>query len=407
MGNITITDEITSLFVKEPTALIIWLDTLIQIEKDNTFIPRRKTIKEKYSLGEKRLRNAIKFLKENGLVETLPVYIKGKMTGSEYKFYKFENRVENPSPTNTRGPQSKTKAMRDKKQPKALPNKEISERYQKDYSAQEAKPHATHPLIPFKSKEPDEHKKTFLEHFIGQNTFQTFDDSTLKRRELSRVYHSYNPLNLDAKNNKGAGIFLNINETDGKGRKKQNNIRVRAVFADLDGAPLGAILEYHPSMVVETSPGKYHTYWFTDDVPLDQFTNLLKAIANKFNSDPKVCILTAVLRVPGFYHCKGEPTLSRVLYTSENRYSFDELKAMFPSTPKQVGPVNNKPIEIRGAHKDDRNDTLCRMIGALKKRGFQDREIETKAHEFGKKCVPPLRARQIDSTLKSARQWEP
>ena len=323
----------------------------------------------------------------------------GKFTGAEYKFYQFYDAVKNPSTADTNGPQRKTRAARDRKQLKALPNKEKTEWCEIDHSGHMVG--GKMPLIPFQNDDSDEHKRIFLSYFPGQNTFQTFDDSPLKKRHLSKIYHTHNPMNLDAKNNQGAGIFLTINETDGKGRSIKNITRVRAVFADLDGAPLAPVLKYNPSMVVESSPGKYHAYWMTDSVPLDHFTNIQKAIAWKFQSDPKICDLARVMRIPGFYHCKADSFLSRVLYTSANKYSFDELKKMFPV----AWPVYKKPLEIQGAYKNNRNDALCRRLGSMKKRNFPEHKIKTRAHEFGKKCVPPLGYKQIETTLKSAERW--
>src|SRR5690349_13468781 len=70
--------------------------------------------------------------------------------------------------------------------------------------------------------------------------FQTFDDTPAKRRELARVVHGNFDLvadKLDALQQQRAGVFVTVNETDGIGRQAHNVRRVRAVFADLDGAP--------------------------------------------------------------------------------------------------------------------------------------------------------------------------
>jgi len=402
--SLRVNNEIVSAFLKNPTASMIWMYSLLQSASNPAFIPRREFIKKRFAIGETKLRKEIKFLKDMGLVETVPTYTRGKLTGAEYKFYLFDDAVQNPSPTNTRGPQGKTKAARDKKQPKALSNGDLPDRCKTDYSGQ--RPEGKKPSIQFQNDDPEEHKRIFLSYFLGQNTFQTFDDSTMKKRELSKIYQTYNSMDIDAKNNKGAGIFLTINETDGKGRSKKNIIRVRAVFADMDGAPLAPVIEFFPSLIVESSPGRYHAYWMTDSVPLDHFTGIQKAIAAKFHSDPKVCDLARVMRIPGYYHCKGDPTLSRVIYTSKNKYSFEELKVMFPVTPpNQACQVNKKALKIQGAYKNNRNDSLCRMIGAMKNKNIPELEIKTKAHEFGKKCVPPLGPNQIETTLRSAGQW--
>ena len=72
-------------------------------------------------------------------------------------------------------------------------------------------------------------------------TFQTFDDNQdRKDASLVRVLHgTINQywLALGNLNDKGAGIFVTINETDLKGRTAKNIVRVRACFIDLDGAP--------------------------------------------------------------------------------------------------------------------------------------------------------------------------
>ena len=56
----------------------------------------------------------------------------------------------------------------------------------------------------------------------------------------------------------GAGIFVTINQTDGKGRKTENIVRVRAVFVDLDGSPLEPIFSAPLSthIIIELSPGR-------------------------------------------------------------------------------------------------------------------------------------------------------
>lgn len=157
-------------------------------------------------------------------------------------------------------------------------------------------------------------------------TFQTFDDSKddskTKRPGLIKIIHGAAPENLQRLkelNDQGAGIFLMVNEGDLKGRKTENVIRVRALFADLDGVPVEPVLnaKLKPHMVIESSPCRYHAYWLVHDCPLDQFKRLQKALVAKFDSDPKVCDLPHVMRVPGFFHKKAEPFLSRIVQTVE------------------------------------------------------------------------------------------
>ena len=392
-SHIKITDEIILMFKKKPTAMIIWMDAIIQTSSNPSYIPRREYFRKKFCLGESRMRKAMKFLKNHGLVETYPVYKNGKISGAEYKFYNLETAIKNPSPSISPGPQPKTKFIAEKKQRTPL-NGNVSEWLKTDYSENIKMDNPC--LIPFNSSNPDDHKKNFLDHFTGHKTFQTFDDSKDKKRHLSKIYETYNTLGLDAKNNQGAGIFLNINEADGKGRKKGNIIRVRAVFADLDGAPLEPVLSYNPSLVVESSPGRYHAYWVTYDTPLESFSIIQKAIIQKFNSDPKVFEVCRVMRIPGHYHHKTDPVLSKILFTSENRYSFDELKKMFLET---------KPI-THGVNKGERNSRLCKIIGGMKKGNLSEGEIKKQAYNFAELCNPPLEKYNVDSVLMAAKGWK-
>jgi len=151
----------------------------------------------------------------------------------------------------------------------------------------------------------------------GAVTFQTFDDSGTDS-SLARILHGsleQHSQELIGLNQRGAGAFVCINETDGAGRKAENITTVRAVFIDLDGAPLEPVLkaDLKPSLVVETSPDRYHAYWRVDDLPLDQFESVQKTLIARFDGDPAVHDLPRVMRLPGFYHHKHEPFLVRII----------------------------------------------------------------------------------------------
>jgi hypothetical protein len=98
-------------------------------------------------------------------------------------------------------------------------------------------------------------------------TFQTFDDDrSRKNPALTRIIQSPPPAcdELLQLNEQGAGIFVTVNETDGNGRKSENIKRIRAVWQEDDDAFAGQF-PLDPSIVVESSPGKYHRYWLVTD----------------------------------------------------------------------------------------------------------------------------------------------
>jgi hypothetical protein len=99
---------------------------------------------------------------------------------------------------------------------------------------------------------------------------------------------------LIALNQAGAGIFLMVNRGDGRGRRAKNVIGIRALFVDLDGAPLQPVLSagVPPHLVVESSHRRYHCYWISAGCPVDRFTTLQKALAARFNGD-RPCTIPA------------------------------------------------------------------------------------------------------------------
>jgi putative DNA primase/helicase len=141
-------------------------------------------------------------------------------------------------------------------------------------------------------------------------TFQTFDDDATRRsKDLARILHGSLARNWDELcllQVWGAGVFVTINETDFKGRAATNVVRVRALFVDLDGAPLPERFHAEPHIICESSPGRWHVYWKVEDCPLDEFSSLQKRLAAFYGGDPTVHDLPRVMRLPGFIHQKVE-----------------------------------------------------------------------------------------------------
>lgn len=118
-------------------------------------------------------------------------------------------------------------------------------------------------------------------------------------------------------NSQGWGIFAVINETDGNGNKLENLAYVRAHYVDLDNIMSAQNLQRAaawmpaPALAVQSSANKFHVYWpvkaYRD---LDGFALLQRKLIQFFESDPKVIDAVHVMRVPGFFHNKGEAYLS-------------------------------------------------------------------------------------------------
>ncbi len=146
-------------------------------------------------------------------------------------------------------------------------------------------------------------------------TFQFFPDKNKNSGKASFRHLKRSPAYafLHKKQKQGCGVYVMVNAGDGKGRSKKNVVKVRALFVDLDGSPWEpAATSLKPHMRIESSPGRWHLYWLVKDCSLSQFKPIQQAIAKKFNGDKSCCDLPRVLRVPGFFHLKKEPVMTKL-----------------------------------------------------------------------------------------------
>ena len=157
----------------------------------------------------------------------------------------------------------------------------------------------------------------------GVLTFQTLAeglvDASTPKYSLNKILHGSlfeHQSTLERLNARGAAVFLMVNEGDGYERTANCVQSVRALFVDLDGAPIEPVLEcpLRPSIVVESSKDRFHAYWLVENVPLNAFREAQKALAERFNGDRVVCDLSRIMRVPGLWHRKKVPSFrSRLL----------------------------------------------------------------------------------------------
>jgi hypothetical protein len=118
-------------------------------------------------------------------------------------------------------------------------------------------------------------------------------------------------------NQSGYAVWVQINA--GAGRKNEDIDRIRAYFVDQDNGHTELLHEsaVPADAIIESSPGKFHGYWRTNNAPLDQFSGRMRALAEKFRGDYSICNLARVMRLPGFFHLKNEPFMSRIFILRE------------------------------------------------------------------------------------------
>ncbi len=245
----------------------------------------------------------------------------------------------------------------------------------------------------------------------GALTFSTFSDARPRRARdsLARIIHGdywRNAGTLAKLNGEGAGVFVMVNRGDGKGRKSGNVQAIRAVFLDLDGAPLAPVLAgpIPPAIVCESSPGKHHAYWPIAEMPLADFPGAQRALAAQYGGDAAVCDLPRVMRLPGYVHAKGEPFTSRVLHCDPVQpwrwQSFAGMMGLPFSAPRAA---NDAGPWCEG----ERNPALYRFACGLRGQGLDQREALRRVHVSNAgRCVPPLDAAEVAGIVANAWQGE-
>jgi hypothetical protein len=226
-----------------------------------------------------------------------------------------------------------------------------------------------------RSRRPDrEEAKRFLKALdptATRWTFQIFDDDKERKKaraeENKQRKQAKQPLLKDpfAKflhgaldehfdelarlNAQRAGIFVTVNETDFNGRSEENIVRVRALFVDLDGSPIEPVRSdekmLKPHIVVESSPGRWHTYWLIGfKLKAKNFTAAQKKLIARYHGDEAINDLPRVMRLPGFYHCKvGEPQLVKVLETADRApYAAREMAVALAGLPEPTKAEKKK-----------------------------------------------------------------
>ena len=240
-------------------------------------------------------------------------------------------------------------------------------------------------------------------------SYQTFDESKLKRKSLNKIIHGHlaeHIHQLEELNNQGAGIFVMVNAGDLKGRTSKNVLSVRAAFVDLDGAPVEPVLDstLKPHIVVESSPGKYHAYWLVDGIDLTDFKAVQQSLALRFSADPSVCDLPRVLRLPGFNHNKATPTLTKILETNDiPKYSSEDFYKVF-EIDLNVTNWKSQDLILEGS----RNSSLFSQARGFVNKGLDPSDILKRIKIINqKRCSPPLPEDEVKSIIRNALSYSP
>ncbi|WP_442838912.1 DUF3631 domain-containing protein [Acinetobacter baumannii] len=215
--------------------------------------------------------------------------------------------------------------------------------------------------------------QTFADDGSGQYT-RTFNGSLLQHFDT-----------LSTLNSLGAGIFVCINETDCKGRKASNIVRIRALFVDFDIPNPNRLeellkLRLPPNMIIESSPNKHHAYWVLNSgiIDLDEFKPLQQKLATALGGDKSICDRSRVLRMAVFLHKKGTPFLTHIKHLGEH-YNADHIKEFVKSLDSDVTSIIN--------HKTSTSSSLA-VMEEIPEHIKQAKKRTTRWDSIGTTCPP-------------------
>jgi hypothetical protein len=276
------------------------------------------------------------------------------------------------------------------------------------------------PSAPVRDREAPRRFLRLLDPSAANFTFQTFDDDrrnghgpngalardTSNRDEVRRLYAL------------GAGVFVTINATDLTGRKSENIKRVRAIWQE-DDKGHGGPFPLDPSLVIESSPGHFHRYWFiADNWPADEqgradFAAVMERMVESYGCDKNAKDICRVLRVPGFLHRKDptQPHLVRIVADSGRRYTREEIMRAFPPVEHErqtrsewrAADCDEERIAdaLRAIPADDRGVWL--QVGMALKAELGDRGRPVWDH-WSATCREKFKDRDQDRTWRSFRR---
>jgi RecA-family ATPase len=283
---------------------------------------------------------------------------------------------------------------------------------------------------------------TFLQYLdpdIDKFTFQTFTDSDKLKKTyqinprtgqvidpLAKVLHGSldeHWASLVDASRLGAGVFVTVNKTTLCGRRNRENIvGVRVYFADCDAVPTEKIdsgisaLGLVPHIGVQSSRGRYHSYWCVSDAPLTGFAETQKKLSALLGSDPQVCDLPRVMRIPGFPHQKDGSSgeLVRLIHTHEGD-NYRDVDFQIALTNALALRAAQKPLKDRaldgfgkpspdwsqGVDAGERNTECARMAGAAIGEGANFDETLEKCLRWNLLNRPPLDEAEVRSVVTS------
>ena len=246
--------------------------------------------------------------------------------------------------------------------------------------------------------------KDFLKLLGSKHLFHAYD----YHKKLPAKSNIRDIEDLKALNEQGYCIFFGVNAMRHNTRNNDNTIAVRVIWSDddrnytnkktgerikADKHPEGYLLSkpkldkgdfpLPPSIVVQTSAGKYQYYWLTKTKEFKQFSLVMQTMTDHHGNDTGVTDLARVLRLPGFNHNKDldNPFSVKVVGGNHKQYDWKVITTAFPpaehlkSSTKKKGKYNKKKARKAIKKSEDFHGSLRDRAMELANKKLDTQEI--------------------------------
>lgn len=230
------------------------------------------------------------------------------------------------------------------------------------------------------------------------NTREFFDALT-KLNENFNIYVAMNPFKPEM-----------VGQS--KGRTKDNVAEVKRLYVDADKDGAQAVENMlksgkvpQPTVVLESSPGKFQLIWNATGLTREIAEPLMSALAEEFRTDPAVADTARVLRIPGFRNLKyaDVPEVKLVSIDPKANYDHSAFRVEFKPEEKTESVKQERPLIPHGQI----HLFLVARAGKLRESGLTPEEIEPillrMAHE---ECELPLDDNKIRQVARSMGNYE-
>jgi len=206
---------------------------------------------------------------------------------------------------------------------------------------------------------------------------------------------------IAGKNDAGSNIYITMNSisADATRRRKEDIGEIRSTYLDLDSngkEKLDAIMSSKhvpkPTVVLESSPGKYQVIWSVRGITKGQQEGLLKALISLFGGDPAVKDCSRVLRLPGFVNNKYvDAPMVNIVFADENRRVYGlqdfDIKISAAADPETAKSVTRGDDPIPEGQRDT---DLASIAGKWREDGLEYDEIYSALSRVNQeRCKPP------------------